>query len=256
MIDETLYRRILRLYPASYRAGRGEEIITTLRETGGGFREVVALLTGAFAAHARSRTTPWQADGLHLGILVIALHRESGELMGVDGGIDAWLIMLTLVLMILGRPRLALPAAAASMWVGHDYFPPDPGPWVVLAGLLVLALLPRRHVGRRSWLWLAVPAVMVTFPVPMFYLYADIRKVLISVAVQGAFLLLAIAATAMSRDYRWALAAAIWMGVEVARFHLSEQLAWYSTRDWLYFGASALLVVAAFAVAYRRRKVV
>ncbi|WP_030457133.1 hypothetical protein [Herbidospora cretacea] len=182
---------------------------------------------------------------------MLALRWESGELAGTQDGLHAWLIALTLVLITLGRAR---PTAVASLCVGHVYFPPDPTPWVVLAGLFVLALLPRDQVGRRSWFWMLVPAVLVTFPVPMFYLYADIRKVLVSVAVQGIFLVLAVAATAMSRDYRWALAATIWVGVETARFHLSEQLPWYSTREWLYFGASVLLVAAAFVVAYRRRK--
>ncbi len=70
----------------------------------------------------------------------------------------------------------------------------------ILAGLAILAVLPGRMVRRRSWLWLAPPVVVALHPMPMLFRLheEDLAWVLATTAIQGAFLVLAIAATALS----------------------------------------------------------
>jgi hypothetical protein len=77
-------RWLLATYPRDYRKEHGAEILATLAATGredrpGGIppvREVLGLLRGGLAIrprHTARGPVPWWADGLHLGVFVLAL---------------------------------------------------------------------------------------------------------------------------------------------------------------------------------------
>ncbi|MGW0194388.1 hypothetical protein [Nonomuraea sp. NPDC003201] len=64
-------------------------------------------------------------------------------------------------------------------------------------------------------------------------------------------------ATMAARDARWALAGAIYVWTGLALFQFGGgDLTWHSTRDFLYWGGSSLLVLVAFAMARRSRRVI
>ncbi|MFG1957075.1 hypothetical protein [Nonomuraea sp. NPDC049028] len=77
---ESWYRLFLRAFPSGHRAEYGAEILGTLMNDSPrrvpSPRETAALVTAGFAARARKAAegpAPWWADGLHLGLLTLAL---------------------------------------------------------------------------------------------------------------------------------------------------------------------------------------
>jgi hypothetical protein len=78
---ESHYRRLMHAYPPAYRQAHGEEIIGTLLQASADRRlpsprEAAGLVGGGITARMRAATghpVSWWADGLHLGILLIAL---------------------------------------------------------------------------------------------------------------------------------------------------------------------------------------
>ncbi|MDN3355602.1 hypothetical protein [Actinomadura sp. DC4] len=87
---ESHYRRLLRAYPPAYRQAHGEEIIGTLLQASGDRRlpspvEAAGLIGGGVTARMRAATAhpvAWWADGLHLGVLLIALANLALNLSG------------------------------------------------------------------------------------------------------------------------------------------------------------------------------
>ncbi|HEX2313185.1 MAG TPA: hypothetical protein VHJ17_05605, partial [Thermomonospora sp.] len=185
---ERSYRLLLRAYPAGYRARHGAEMLGMLMEISGPRRlppprETWALLGGGLATRARravERPGAWWADGLHLGVLLLALanlayaaldHTRPGETAAIWVAVSAALVLA----LLRGMARTALPLAlvvafgvsrsmlfgtGALGWPGFD------GPayhnWISLApygamaaGALVLAARPAREARARSWWWLA-----------------------------------------------------------------------------------------------------
>jgi hypothetical protein len=186
------YRLLLRAYPPSVRADRGEEILATLAEaTPPGrhlpaARESAALVVGGLRARARLAVAEgparvW-ADGLLLGALLLTLTNVAATYPGAP---DAWLFWLPLLLagsvaLLLARlgPALVLLAVAAAVASWPSALPlPEPlatwtmafGGWdriasfslpAILVGVLALTPL-RAHVRRRSLWWLLLPAAQL-----------------------------------------------------------------------------------------------
>jgi len=119
---ERRYRRLLRAYPADYRAERGDEIVGTFLDTVGPerrwpyVRDVADLLAGGFRQHLRAR----HARGLEAGApLAAALALSAGTVLaafwllwievypaptGHSPAAVAWLAWLTAALVAAGRP--------------------------------------------------------------------------------------------------------------------------------------------------------
>ncbi len=190
-------RRLLRAYPAAYRRGRGEEIISTLLEatpaerTWPRPRDARALIVGGLKARAAQNRQLTTADNLRIAVMVgIALFLSVW--IGVDlrtAALDFSLPGMVWPTLLVGLPLAAalvlawtaprivvlagtLPAAVA---VGYFVLVRTHliGPAVVqlaaLAGLV--ALISRTARPSRRWLWLVgvvvVPAVL---PFPHTYL--------------------------------------------------------------------------------------
>ena len=117
------YQRLLLVYPRSYRIAHGEELVGTLMEVSQPGqsvperREVVGLFAEGLRTRARRLTTDtaWWLDGLHLGVLLLAL----GNLVtGIYHG--SWSVTwpVAMALVVLATMRgwfwLALPLSAVA----------------------------------------------------------------------------------------------------------------------------------------------
>ncbi|MEV0350683.1 hypothetical protein AB0H88_33280 [Nonomuraea sp. NPDC050680] len=259
---ERCYRLLLRLYPKDYRDEHGEELIGTLILASGRFpvREMSALVAGAFTARAlQARTTrvPWWADGLHLGVFVLTVF----ELSGAPDPLHRpmwWAEAITLlVLTARGWVRLALPLSLVVFRVLPDGWTPTIRTCVIIAGLAVLSIWPGKGLAKRSWAWLLIPAFWWLAPGGSFGLYSGLPWVLLKLGVEALLLVWAIWATMAARDARWALASAIYVWTGLALFQFGARgLAWHSTRDFLYWGGSSLLVLISLAMARRSKRVI
>ncbi|MEO3874376.1 hypothetical protein ABGB18_36755 [Nonomuraea sp. B12E4] len=287
---ELRYRRLLRAYPKDYRAKHGEELIGTLMEAARpgvhrpSAREALHLLAGGFTARVRATRAygvpPW-ADGLHLGVLIVAVLTFARLPVLPYFIYPVWtaLGIVLMVALVRGWMRVAAPlaavAAVATSWpmipvlgspvlalgpLYGDLAPVAPY-WVVAAGSAVLAV---RRVGagptsgkarwrgvtmpaRSSW-WLLVPLAGWALQLTQVPTWEPVWVVARS-GVEVVALLLVLAATLAVRDGRWALAAAVYLLPGLV--YLAENLLVTSARGFLYWGVLTALVAASLVTARR-----
>jgi hypothetical protein len=261
---------VLAFYPRSYRAEHGQEILATLAEaTGPGRRtppprEIVGLLRSGALARVRAAAdgeVPWWADGIHLGVFVLALLAfapNAWELLASVHGLSwtgfwalGWYPLLPLAVaaaLMRGWVWVALPPAVAMAFQYGRHFHgrsllsslPAYGPvfgygtealppLLIVAGLLVLAARGRRPLRHRSWLWWS-PVLLAVVGRQFFHWWVDFSPagtwwwpqvtrywtisspmLEIVLAVQAVLFLLAIWATKVTGDLRWALAIAVYL---------------------------------------------
>ncbi|MEW9533523.1 hypothetical protein [Microbispora sp. NPDC049125] len=287
---ERRYRYLLRAYPRDYRERFGEEIVATLLETTPPARsvpsprEAASLVHGGLRARAAlaSEGPPWR-DGLHLGVLVVALGTFA-TLLPYAGSIPLWVglsaatvfavtygwvwpaIPLAAVTggkvaaMALGRPWLdqtLLPVLPDRFWGGRALYGTG-GPIapmiayaVLIVGLLVLASS-KRPLRTRSWRWWAV-APLVAGADPAWLDLADASPATFArVAVEAGLLLLACWAGHVSGDPRWAVAAGVYLVTQLAV--PMENLSLLSRNGLAHWALLALLTVAATVAPYQSRR--
>ncbi|MFC5748080.1 hypothetical protein [Actinomadura rugatobispora] len=237
---EGWYRLFLRAFPPGHRVEYGAEIIGTL--LGGTSRrapsprETAGLLTAGFAARARAATAaPWWADGLQLGLLMLALANLAYGI--ADHASPWWLAASALLVgaLLRGWALVALPLALAvasstgrAMLLGAQatsWLPQILGPanhnWVSMApyGVLAIGALalaasrsgrPQRLRARPLW-WLVIPAACFALTyMPGSREYGETWQ-LVRAGTESVLLLAGVLATAIARSPRWALAAAIYV---------------------------------------------
>ncbi|SEG23936.1 hypothetical protein SAMN04489712_10436 [Thermomonospora echinospora] len=244
---ERRYEALLRIYPAAFRDRHGADIIGTLMETSTpgrrvpSPRETASLIREGLAARARQATESpvrWWADGLHLGVLILAVvHLVHVGADIVLQGRSSWpwvAVSMALTLALLrGRLWAALPLALGSAFVVsramlfgyaasadwpllsnatvyHSWISLTPY-WLMAAGVVVLAARRSRELQPRSWWWLALP--VATFAGDALLgvdLYSELGS-LGRAGLEGGLLLAGIWVTTVTRSPRWALAAAIYV---------------------------------------------
>lgn len=276
---ESWYRLFLRSFPAGHRAEYGAEILGTLMNDAPrrvpSPRETAALVTAGFAARARKAAggpAPWWADGVHLGLLTLALANLSYNI--ADNASPWWLATSAalVVALLRGWALAALPLALVialstgramlHMLVGAEAtgWAPFLGPayynWVSLtpygllaAGAVVLAARRSRDLRTRPWWWLAIPAAaFVLTYAPGFGEYGETWQ-LVRAGTEGVLLLAGVWATIVARSPRWALAAAIYVlpGLASALTNPSSSLL-----DTAYWSALAALLLIMTATGRRR----
>ncbi|MET7336292.1 hypothetical protein [Nonomuraea sp. NPDC005650] len=290
-------RSLLRAYPRAYRDSRGEELVSTLMEASDPearrppFREVIALVTGGFAArarYARPPATPWWADGLQLGALAVATTTFATDI-GVAR--EGWRIFLAEPVWMLGAivlmvaiirgwvwPALPLALIAAletsrSLLTGSlGYGAIEFGPphlfigqllpyWIIFMALAILAVRPGNRLPARSWAWLLIPALFwaAELIVPAYTLGYVVPAFTLTLTWQiflAGVKVLGLAAvlwaTVVIRDGRWALAAALYLLPSLT--FIGETLDRYGTRTFAYWGLLSLLTLASFVAARRSRQ--
>ncbi|GAA2435185.1 hypothetical protein GCM10010191_57260 [Actinomadura vinacea] len=285
---ERRYELLLRCYPAAYRAEHGAEIVGTLlaaAEPGRRvppLREAAALVREGLTARARRTVegpVPWWADGLHLGVLVLAVvHLVHAFADIVLQGRSAWAWVAASVALVLallrGKVWLALPLALAvaltvsrSMLFGpeatsslglnqatvhHSWVSLTPY-WLMAAGTMALAARRSRDLRVRSWWWVAVPAATVGADALLgIELYSGLGS-LGRAGLEGGLLLAGIWLTWATRSPRWALAAALY--VLPGELSTLVNLSWTggSTVVAAYWAVLAGLLLAMAATAVRGR---
>jgi hypothetical protein len=245
---ESRYRRLLRIYPPTYRRESGEEVLGTLLQASAGrrspsLRETAGLIVGGITARARAVTrhpVSWWADGLHLGILLIALANLALDLAYVYpepwNGYTPWVIgsLVLTVALVRGWLWVALPLALASavptvggpllgtgprgVLAAHGPVYAGPQTWSLVvqylamaAGLIALALRPSRELRRRSYGWLLVPLVVWTSAHTHTSMTWTVRPILVILVLAAG-----VWATAAARDLRWLVAATIFVPATIA----------------------------------------
>ncbi|GAA4597830.1 hypothetical protein GCM10023194_73760 [Planotetraspora phitsanulokensis] len=279
---ERRYRHLLRAYPKVYREWHGEELVSTLMATSDpearrpSLKEAFALIAGGFAAHARNARAagaPWWADGLQLGVLVVATTTFAMKIHFLYDSRPIWaLAMIVLMVAIIrGWVRLALPLALVAAieasrflflhgdaWRVTDFAPayvetssmvPH---WVMVAGLAVLAMRPKKSLPTRSWAWLLIPALCWGLQFVYPYYEEMLPWLLFRAGVEVLVLGAVVWATVAVRDARWALAAAIYLIPGLT--YLGENLSMHGRKGFAYWGLLTLLVVVSFVVARRTRQ--
>ncbi|MBT2235671.1 hypothetical protein [Nonomuraea sp. NEAU-A123] len=236
-LAERWYELVLLTYPKHYRAEYGADIMGALMAGTRrlpSIRETVVLILEGVGERARGSAAdrvPWWADGVHLGVTVIAVANLTYALMDRAG--PAWIAVSTVLMLTLmrGWARVSLPLAVAvavstgrvmmfggdvTAW-GSGLLGPSYHNWVSLipygllaAGAAVLAVRRPRGLRRRSWFWPAIPvaAVLVSYVLdgPYGELWAVVRA-----GLEAGFLLVAVWATAVARSPRWITAAAMYV---------------------------------------------
>ncbi|GAA1598195.1 hypothetical protein GCM10009678_94460 [Actinomadura kijaniata] len=237
VVAERWYRVFLRAFPSRHRAEYGAEILGTLMNDAPrrpSPRETAGLVTAGLTARAREaagRPVPWWADGLHLGLLVIALANLSYNVS--DRVSPGWLAVSAALVVALLRGwapavlPLALVVALSTgrvmlFGIGAASWSPLLGPayhnWVSLipygalaGGAVVLAARRSRDLRVRPWWWLAIPALALVLAwAPGGWRYGEVWQA-VKMGTEGVVLLAGIAATAVARSPRWALAAALYV---------------------------------------------
>ncbi|GLY76062.1 hypothetical protein [Actinoallomurus iriomotensis] len=271
---ESHYRRLMRAYPPAYRQAHGEEIIGTLLQASADRRlpsprEAAGLIGGGVTARMRAATehpVAWWADGLHLGILLIALTNLALNLAYVSAPSIAsapWEIgyVVLSVALVRGWLWVALPIAVVVAIPAVDFVFSARVPGVfaglavqylaVAAGSVVLALRRSRGLRRRSYVWLAVPVIAwaaAHVHTPMTWTVQPIIAL---------FLLSAgIWATAAARDLRWLLAAAIFVPATIGPDAVITQVYPTSTTaaTIVFWGVEVALVLVIGLTAQRTRR--
>ncbi|RKS78782.1 hypothetical protein BZB76_0212 [Actinomadura pelletieri DSM 43383] len=233
---ERWYRLFLRAFPPDHRAEYGAEMLDTLlNDTPRRFpspRETAGLLTSGWAARARATAGPWWADGVQLGLSMLALANLAYGI--ADHAPSGWLAVSALlaVALLRGWTPVALPLALAvtfstgrAMLVGPEatawsaqFLGPAYHNWVSLAPYGVLAIgavalvagRPRDLRARPLW-WLVIPAAALAL-VHLFGIreYGETWQ-LVRAGTESALLLAGVLATAVARTPRWALAGAVYV---------------------------------------------
>lgn len=186
------YWWLLAAYPRGYRTEHGREILATLAETTGPgsrippLREIAGLVRGGLATRPRYTAqgpVPWWADGIHLGVFLLALLDfvpSATYVLNTTTDVHhryalyALLPLMVAVALMRGWVWVALPPAAVMVFeasrdlVGvHDLFQAIPDYrfpstytgatilqyWLILAGLITLAARHPRNLRHRSWCW-------------------------------------------------------------------------------------------------------
>jgi len=238
-LAERWYELVLRMYPKGYRAEYGADIMGALMEVSEdrrlpSFRETIVLTLEGVAERARTSSAdrvPWWADGVHLGVTVIAVANLTYALMdGAGPGFIAASIVLMLTLMR-GWALVSLPLAVAvalstsrvmvfggdvTAW-GSGLLGPSYNNWVSLipygllaAGAVVLAVRRPRGLRRRSWFWPAIPVAAVFVSHVLDVPYGELWQV-VRAGLEACLLLVAVWATAVTRSPRWITAAAMYV---------------------------------------------
>jgi len=244
---ESTYRRLLRTYPPTYRREHGEELLGTLLEASAGrrspsLRETAGLIGGGFTARVRAVThhpMSWWADGLHLGILLIALANLAMDLAYAYpqpwNGYTPWVIgsLVLTVALVRGWLWVALPLALAlafptvggpllgtglrGVLAAHGPVYAGPQTWFLVVqyltmtvGLIALALRPSRELRRRSYGWLVIPLAVWASTHTYTSMTWTVRPILeILMLAAGVW------ATAAARDLRWLMAALIFVPASI-----------------------------------------
>ncbi|NRQ34125.1 hypothetical protein HII36_20035 [Nonomuraea sp. NN258] len=285
---ERRYRRLLLAYPRAYRAAHGSELLGVLLDCAAPGRtvpeagQVAGLLAGGLRERVRhaARGDAWR-DGLHLGVSAV-MAVQLAVLLPFAGQLPLWVALsaLAFVAVLRGRVRVALPLAAAvaaksvalaSGWQPFDVtilpiYPDfladrplyaDGGPGSVLLGhgvvLLGLAILSIKGVTRaRSWWWCAaVPLAAWTGPGWM----ADGTPYPIGLgrmALELTALASAAWAARLTRDPRWAPAAALYLAATSAQ--LVEHLGELTHQHLAYWGLLAVMTAAPALLPLGRRR--
>jgi hypothetical protein len=163
---ERAYRRLLRAYPPSVRAERGEEILATLAEATPpdrrvpAMRESAALVVGGLRARARAAVTAGPAqvwvDGLYYGALLVTLTNVNWLLLR-GWWQPVWLAALVAgpVALLRARLRLALvPLGLVALWAGWPMLALSgrfAAPAVLVAALALPGVRGRGRRGRARW---------------------------------------------------------------------------------------------------------
>ncbi|MEU7858770.1 hypothetical protein [Nonomuraea sp. NPDC049141] len=235
-LAERWYELVLLTYPKGYRAEYGADIMGALMEARRlpSIRETVVLIREGVAERARGAAAdrvPWWADGVHLGVTVIAVANLTYALMDRAG--PAWIAVSTALMLTLmrGWARVSLPLAVAvavstgrvmlfggdvTAW-GSGLLGPSYHNWVSLipygllaAGAAVLAVRRPRGLRRRSWFWPAIPAAAVLVAYVFDGPYGELWS-LVRAGLEAGLLLVAVWATAVARSPRWIMAAAMYV---------------------------------------------
>jgi hypothetical protein len=308
-------RWLLATYPRDYRKEHGAEILATLAETRRDdrprrippVREVLGLLRGGLAIrprHTARGPVPWWADGLHLGVFVLALtafapsatndyHAIVREIR--HGSVHSpwwypWASLLPLFLalaLMRGWARVALVPAAIMAYgevrflfgspghpLGGDRFLLVPRfvyaaypagltlpTLVILAGLVVLAVRRRpRTLRHRSWLWW-LPVVVSGVAAKIWRMPPAALRwprlpeewwSSLSVYLVVTLLVLAVWATAVSGDLRWALAVGVTVAAqEVSTLHNFPVTLRQHNADTILFSGGAMLGLAVLVMTAR-----
>ncbi|GLY80532.1 hypothetical protein [Actinoallomurus iriomotensis] len=271
---ESHYRRLLHAYPPAYRQAHGEEIIGTLLQASADRRlpsprEAAGLIGGGITARMRAATehpVAWWADGLHLGILLIALTNLALNLAYISAPSIAsapWVIgyLVLSVALVRGWLWVALPLALAVAIPAVDFVfsARVPGALADLAvqylavavGLVVLSLRRSRGLRKRSYLWLAVPVIA--------WAAAHVHTSMtwtVQPAIAVFLLSAGIWATAAARDLRWLLAAAIFVPATIGPDAVITQV--YPTAPTaatiVFWGVEVALVLVIGLTAQRTRR--
>ncbi|MFG2243735.1 hypothetical protein [Spirillospora sp. NPDC048823] len=270
---ERWYRLFLRAFPPGHRAEYGAEMIDALlngtSRRAPSLRETAGLLTAGFAARARAATAaPWWADGLQLGLLMLALANMA---YGIADHSSPWWLAASAALvaaLLRGRALVALPLAllvalstSRAMLLGTQassspaqILGPSNHNWVSLAPYGVLALGavalaasrpagPRRLRARPLW-WLVIPAASFALTyMPGNHEYGQNWQ-LVRAGTESALLLAGVLATAIARNPRWALASAIYVLPGVASPLINPPASAQVTGYWLTLIGLLLTMIA------------
>lgn len=261
---EGWYRRILRAYPEQHR----DELLGTLMEAYGdripSARESLALVRGAFAAHARRRATRpvrWWADGLHLAALGLAIAAFGTVLVELRDAPARPIVCAVLVLAVLrGRFRLALPIAvfiALQNDLGDLLWTHDRSTdwrfgaslWVTVAVLLVVTVRGPHGRHPRSWWWLAIPAAGLLNP-----LVVSVPVLEIQAFAESGLLFAGLCATVAARDLRWLLAVAVYLIPGVLGNFDDLHMRMHSPMNIAYYGTLFGILLATAIAAYDGRR--
>ncbi|MEV2267645.1 hypothetical protein [Nonomuraea africana] len=287
---ERRYRWLLKAYPYGYRADYGDELLDVLLDSAKPgqalppLREAVPLVVGGIRTRIITAAQgPAWVDGLHLGIVALTV-LNLAVLLPYAMSIPLWLgLSVTALLLILrGRPRLALPIAglvavkvtAITMgqpWLDDTLLPVFPdGLWqgpalygtggpvgpltanlLIVLGLVVLATRGRRP-RTRSWWWLAaVPLVAGSDPAGLD-IVAGSPTAVIRVVLELTLLCGAAYAGHLTADPRWAIAAAAYLLPTSAVLAENHQL--LQRQDLAHWGLLVLFTSIAAAVPFRARR--
>ncbi|WP_061292857.1 hypothetical protein [Herbidospora cretacea] len=278
MTLEQRYRRLLAAYPRPYRERHGDELVGTLLEAAPPglrrppLREAISLVTGGLGARVRAARPPgvrWWADGLQLGLLLVAANQFAINAPFRIDYLRPWYaaaVVGILVALTLGwmwqAALLALPLALnasgpltlTALGINHWPIPPwapvhgDLGPilamWLLVAGPLVLAW--KRERPRRSWWWLLLPVA---------YWGAVLAGAgglgLLKAGAEAGALVVVLFAGRAAGDARWALAAAVYLLPGLV--YAVESRAHGGWTTLVYWGVLTLLAGAAVEAARRSR---
>jgi hypothetical protein len=273
MSVEKFYHRLLLAYPKPYRQEHGDELVGTLLEASSrdtpSPRESLALINAGIAQRLRHHLTgpsSW-AECLHLAITFMVLIDLGHWIYLPVDNLTAGVAVLLGLAVLRGWFLLALPlsllltaertsntlhSSGGPAWWSEIHWS-----WAATLGLVVLTVnrlrKGRSAVRSRSWLWLVIPLELLAYQVVVYLnLDPELQGVLnnFQFYLKIALVLLALYATWMTRDLRWALAAGLVMigqslislsdAGEATRMPLDFLIVWMT--PMLLLGACALVV--------------